>query len=67
MNHNIVIDDQLINLDKVHFVRRESENELLVSFGTDFLRFRGNRKKIESIFAKLQDGNNEELSGECKR
>jgi len=66
MNNRIIIDDHLINLDKFHFARRESKDTLLVSFGTDFLRFHGSQEKIESIITKLQDGNDEKLSGECK-
>lgn len=63
----IVIDGKIINLDKIHFVRRESDTELLVSFGTDFLRFRGSPNKVEEIFNKLEYGNNEELSGNHRR
>jgi len=51
--NTIVIDNKIINLEKIHFVRKESDIELLVSFGTDFLRFRSSPKQINDIFNKL--------------
>jgi len=55
--NTIIIEGQLVNLDKIHFVRRESESELLISFGTDYLRFRKDPTKINQIFNKLANRN----------
>lgn len=54
MNNCIKIDNKLINLDKIHFVRRESESELIISFGTDFVRIHKSPKELENIFKQLQ-------------
>lgn len=59
--NTIIIEGQLINLDKIHFVRRDSESELLISFGTDYLRFRKDPTKIDKIFNRLAN-RNEKLS-----
>lgn len=59
--NSIVIDGKLINLDRIHFVRKEFADTLLISFGTDFLKFRGDPDWIASIFDKLQE-HSEKLS-----
>lgn len=50
----ITIKGRLINLDKIHFVRRESYSELLISFGTDFLKFTGSQEELEEIFNTIE-------------
>lgn len=52
--NTIQIDDKLINLDKIHFIRRESKTELIISFGTDFVRIKNSPDEIESLFKNLQ-------------
>lgn len=60
----VEIDGKLINTDKIHFVRRELNNSLLVSFGTDFLRFKGHKEYIDDIYNKLHKESNEKLSSD---
>lgn len=62
----IIIEDKIINLDKIHFVRLESQYELIISFGTDFLKFKNKPDKILDIFNKLQNSN-EKLSDRKRR
>ena len=61
MRRTIILDGKLINLDKIHFVRIESPTELLISFGTDFLRFRKDADTISEFFNRLQLASNEKF------
>jgi ABC-type bacteriocin/lantibiotic exporter with double-glycine peptidase domain len=61
------IEGKLINLEQVHFVRRESPQELLVSFGTDFLRFKGTSERLDDIYYKIDEALNEKLSSSSRR
>lgn len=63
----IIIKGKLINLDKIHFVRRLTYSELLVSFGTDFLTFTGTSEQLDDIFNEIQFAINEEFSDNHKR
>jgi len=56
----IRIDDKLINLDRIHFVRLESESELIISFGPDFIRIRKSPEELESILNKIQKWDRDE-------
>lgn len=56
------IQDKIINLEKVHFVRRETPHELLISFGSDFLRIRGTSEIVDDLFYKIDNALNEEFS-----
>jgi len=58
---NITIDDKIINLDKIHFTRLISKIELIISFGTDFVRVKGTKEKINSIIETLKNGGDEKL------
>lgn len=58
----VTIDDKTIYLNQIHFIRRESNTEIIVSFGTDFVRIKGTPEKIASALEKLKSGNNEEFS-----
>jgi hypothetical protein len=58
---NIIIDDKIINLDRIHFTRLISKTELLISFGTDFVRIKGTKEKIESVIKTLKNGGDEKL------
>lgn len=50
----MTIDGKVINIEKIHFIRKESNTDLLISFGPDFLRFHGTPKEVENIFIKLE-------------
>jgi hypothetical protein len=54
----IEIDGQLINVNKIHYVRRESDAQLLISFGPDFIRFKKSPKELERIVRILKTSNN---------
>lgn len=58
----ITIEGKLINLEKIHFVRRESMTSLIISFGTDFIRFDSNPEGIDSIYNKIENASNEKFS-----
>ena len=46
----MLIEGKLINLKKIHFIRRESSCELIISFGTDFIKFTGSCEKLDKIY-----------------
>jgi len=52
--NTIKIHGKLINLQQIHFVRKESDRVLIVSFGTDFIRFTGDCSEIDHIYDRLQ-------------
>jgi len=58
----VTIDNKVIYVSQIHFIRRESKTELVISFGTDFVRIKGTSEKIESVLKKLTEENNEEFS-----
>jgi len=49
----IEIDGILINVEHIHYVRPESDTCILISFGTDFLRFRKSKEEIKDIKNRL--------------
>ena len=61
----INIAGRIINLSMVHFVRRESPTVLVVSFGSDFLKFTGTSNTIDDILIKIEEGL-EEFSSNCR-
>ena len=63
----IVIDGKIINLSRIHFVRKETPSLLVISFGTDFIKVPGKPKEIEEIYHKIYSALNEELSSSDKR
>jgi len=54
----IEIDGYLINVNKIHYVRRESNTQLLISFGPDFIRFKKPPRELEEIVSILKVNNN---------
>lgn len=58
----VTIDNKVIYVSQIHFIRKESKTELVISFGTDFVRIKGTSEKIESVLKKLTEENNEEFS-----
>lgn len=62
----ITIEGRLINLDKIHFIRKESKRELFVSFGPDFIRFNGTEETIDRLLNKIQEAI-EELSSKNRQ
>lgn len=58
----VIIDNKIIYLHQIHFIRKESKTEFVISFGTDFVRVKGTKEKIESDLKKLTEENNEEFS-----
>lgn len=63
----VTIDNKVIYLNQIHFIRKESKTELVISFGTDFVRIKGTSEKIESVLKMLTEGNNEEFSSNDRR
>jgi hypothetical protein len=53
------INGKVINLERIHFIRLESESKLVISFGTDFVRFEDTPTKIQDILTKIVNANNE--------
>lgn len=62
----IEIEGKLINVDKIHFVRKVSKNKLLISFGSDYVDFTGAAEKLEEIINEIQRCN-EKLSDYDRR
>ena len=58
----INLSGRIINIDQIHYIRRESPKELLISFGSDFLRFTGTESYINDLFLKLERRIDEEFS-----
>lgn len=67
MSKIIEIDGKLVNLEKIHFVRKETHDTLLISFGTDFLRFHKDPSEIETLLDMIKECNNEKFSSKNRR
>ena len=67
MSKIIKIDGKLVNLEKIHFIRKEAPDSLLISFGTDFLRFRKEPEEISIILDKIEECSNEKFSSTNQR
>ena len=63
----IRLKNKLVNLDKIHFVRIEDKCQLVISFGTDFIRFTGSPTEIQDLFNKIENLCNEKLSSTNRR
>lgn len=63
----IEIDGKLINVQNIHFIRRESSCSLLVSFGSDFLRFLGSSEYVDEVYEKLYTVSHEQFSSKSRR
>jgi len=58
----VIIDNKIVYLNQIHFIRIESKTEIVISFGTDFVRVKGTQEKIKSDLKKLTEENDEEFS-----
>ena len=55
---SLKIQDKLINVNKIHFVRRESSDKIIISFGTDFVRVADTPSNIEKYLNLLETEEN---------
>ena len=56
--HTEVIDGKIINFEQIHFVRRKSPTEILISFGTDFVLISKKSDEIDKIFDHIMSVTN---------